>query len=329
MLNMEKEKDFSAPNAMVLNIQRLSTEDGPGVRTTVFLKGCSLSCEWCHNPESIHPYKEVQWFGTKCIGCRSCVNICPDNAVIFREDGIFIDREKCSRCLLCVKECPSTAMEVKGEEWELDKLVDEVIKDRAYFEKSKGGITVSGGEALCQWQFTTEFFKRLKELGIHTTLDTCGMCSKNAITSVLPYTDLVLFDLKLMDPQLHKKFTGTTNQVVLENVKSIAETIRKNGYPSQIWIRTPVIPNATADDNNIIAIGEFISENLNDVISRWDLCAFNNLCDDKYKRLDREWAFREAKLIPKEEMERLAQLAKSTGVNPEIVFWSGPTRVDD
>lgn len=321
--------DHSGKKALVLNIQRMSTEDGPGLRTTVFFKGCSLACAWCHNPESIRLTKEILWVETKCIGCQSCLKACSSNALSMTETGLIIERDKCIRCLSCAKDCPTTAIEIKGEEWDLDKLVLEVIKDRAYFEKSGGGISVSGGEALVQSDFIGLFFQRLKQVGIHTVLDTCGVCSKAALERVLPYTDLVLFDIKLMDPVLHRNYTGASNEVILDNLLYLADRIRKNKRPAGLWIRTPVIPDATAQDENIKAIGRFISENIKDVTDKWELCAFNNLCRDKYRRLNLEWLFNETELIRRDDMIRFADLAKDTGVNPQIVCWSGPTRVED
>lgn len=308
---------------LILNIQRMSTEDGPGIRTTVFFKGCSLSCKWCHNPESISWKKEIQWIETRCIGCNTCINKCQSGALSMTDDGIKIDRAKCILCLSCANECPTLALEVKGEEWELQNLVDEVIKDRAYFGKSGGGVTVSGGEALLQPVFVSNFLEKLKGLGIHTAVDTCGMCSKEALQMVLPYTDLVLYDIKLMDPKAHDRYTGQSNERILDNISFIAEMMKSSQKPKELWIRTPIIPGATANTDNIKSIGSFITLNLKDYVSRWDLCAFNNLCRDKYRRMDMEWMFSKAELMEKEEMENLAKNATESLVNPEIVHWSG------
>lgn len=245
------------------------------------------------------------------------------------DEGITIDRQRCIRCFVCAEECPAAALEVKGEEWEIEKLARETLKDRAYFEKSKGGVTASGGEAMTQADFVSRFFSYLKEKGIHTALDTCGMCTKEAFEKVMPYTDLVLYDLKLMDSPLHKNFTGRPNETILKNSLLVADAMRVKGNPKELWIRTPMIPDVTANDDNIGAIGRFIAANLDDVVSRWDLCAFNNLCHDKYRILGREWLFSETELMKKEEMNHYAALAAGTGVKPEIVHWSGATRLDD
>lgn len=239
--------------AMVVDIQKMSTEDGPGIRTTVFFKGCSLRCAWCHNPEGISPRIEVQWLENRCIGCWSCTNACSNDALKFEKPGIRIDRNRCKSCLSCVNTCPTGALEAKGRLWDMDSLFREVLKDRAYYEKSGGGVTASGGEALLQSNFIEFFFKKLKDENIHTALDTAGNVDFECIERVLPYTDLVLYDIKMMDPVLHKKFTGSDNERILENLIGIAGYIRKNNRPS-IWIRTPVIPGAT-DSKEVIEIG--------------------------------------------------------------------------
>lgn len=315
------------PKALVLDIQRISTEDGPGLRTTVFLKGCNLVCSWCHNPESISFKKQVLWVGTHCIGCHSCLDVCKNGALEFTEKGLIIDRNKCIVCTTCVSACPTGAMEVKGVEWELSALVHEVLKDKAYFGKD-GGITVSGGEPLMQSTFVESFLKELKNNGIHTAVDTAALVPCKVLEKILPYTDLLLLDLKLFDPEEHKKFTGVENSLILQNARFLAEYIKRNGKP-ELWIRTPIIPNATNEDENITAIGKFINANLYDIPSKWELCSFNNLCSDKYKRLDIKWDLENEPLLHKDEMEHLYQVAKKSGVDPKIVKWSGATKVED
>jgi len=315
--------------ARVLEIQRMSTEDGPGIRTTVFFKGCSLRCIWCHNPESISPKPQVHWIGTRCIGCRTCIDVCRSGALSLEQDGMEIDRSRCIGCGTCAEECPSTAMEILGKEWTLDDLTHEVIKDRAYFEKSEGGVTVSGGEPGMQAQFVAKFLKSLREKGLHTALDTCGLCSREAFDLLLPYSSMVLYDLKEIDPEKHKKFTGETNEKIFRNILYVSEYMESHLYPATLWIRTPIIPGLTAREENIAGIGRFITENLKGVVDRWELCAFNNLCRDKYIRLGLEWMLKDSLLLKKDFMETLAGTAKSSGVDPDIVFWSGSTRLEE
>lgn len=312
---------------LVLEIQRMSTEDGPGIRTTVFLKGCTLACAWCHNPESISPRPQLQWVGSRCIGCLACVSACPKKALQKGPEGIAINRDICDGCGICAEECPSTAMELLGTAWEADALADEVEKDRSYFESSGGGVTASGGEPAMQPDFTAAFLKRLKEKGISTALDTCGQAGREAYEKILPHADHILFDLKEMDPALHRKFTGHENGRILENIRFAAGYAKRKGAP--LWVRTPVIPGFTANETTIRAIGRFIAENLDGAVTRWDLCAFNNLCRDKYARLGKDWVLAGSGLLEKSVMERLADVAGKSGVDPNIVRWSGSTKLED
>lgn len=313
--------------ATILDLQRFSTEDGPGIRTTVFFKGCSLACLWCHNPESISFAKQIQWLKTRCIGCRTCIKSCPVNALVLSEEGITIMRDNCNLCLACVEKCPTGAIEVKGTLWSLNDLVNEVLKDRSYFEKSGGGVTISGGDPLMQANFSIQFLSRLKEEGIHTAVDTAGYVPRKTIKSILPYTDLILYDLKFINRQKHKIFTGADNKLIFDNIEFLADYIKNHDRP-EMWIRTPVIPGATDYDENIMAIGEFIVDKLLSAVSKWELCAFNNLCRDKYVRLDMDWDFKKDILLSKEKMEHLAFVARNSGVNPDIVGWSGSVKVE-
>ncbi len=315
--------------ATVLEIVRMSTEDGPGIRTTVFFKGCSLRCAWCHNPESISPEPQLCWFANRCIGCRTCEDICPNDALTLAEDGVHIDRDRCQACGTCAAECPGTALEILGTRWGVDDLVAEVLKDRAYFETSGGGITASGGEPTLQSEFLGQFFKTLRGRGIHTALDTCGYCSKTALDRVLPYAAMVLFDIKLMDPEKHRMYTGHGNRRILENLLYVADYIRSHVHPSALWIRTPLIPGATADHENIEQIARFITSEISDVVNRWELCAFNNLCRDKYVRLGQNWMFATTELMTQAELDGYVRTAVAAGMPEDKVCWTGSSRFEN
>lgn len=305
----------------------MSTEDGPGIRTTVFMKGCTLKCLWCHNPESISIHPQVQWIGSRCIGCKTCIAVCPNGALLMTASGIDLNRIVCQGCGMCAEACPTTAMELLGKAWNVSDLIDELLKDRAYFEKSDGGVTISGGEATLQTDFVSTLLKILSDKGIHTAIDTCGLTRKETLDLLLPYTDMVLYDLKEIDPQLHRRFTHSSNEQILDNLIYITKYMKDHEKPREIWIRTPLIPAATATDKNVMGIARFIAANCSEVVTRWDLLAFNNLCRDKYLRLGLDWQYRETELLTTEELERLAEVARNSAVNPAIVHWSGSTDI--
>jgi pyruvate formate lyase activating enzyme len=321
--------DTGTEIGLILDIQRMSSEDGPGLRTTVFFKGCNLKCAWCHNPESISFSKNLLWIENRCISCDSCGKVCQNGALVAGRAGIDINRVRCKACLACVEACPAGALEAKGAAWKADRLVEEVLKDRVYFEKSGGGITVSGGEALLQAAFVCRFLEKLQDRAIHTALDTAGNVSFDVLISALWHTDLVLYDLKLIDAARHRLYTGNDNSLILDNAARLASLMRKDSGNKELWIRTPVIPGATADEENIAAIGNFITAELGSVVAKWELCTFNNLCRDKYQRLGEEWRFRDTPLILRHEMERLLGVAAASGVPVETVCWSGRTRLEE
>ena len=310
----------------ILEIIRMSTEDGPGIRTTVFFKGCSLACGWCHNPESIHPKPQIQWIETSCIGCGICVETCPEKALARTDQGIAINRMLCTGCGLCAEECPTTAMELLGKKWTVHDLADELVKDRVYFEQSGGGVTLSGGEAALQHDFCLTLLKELRRRNIPTALDTCGQVSQPVLAALLPYVDILLYDLKEIDPGKHKIFTGAGNEKILANAIFAAHFKKAHPYPKTLWIRTPVIPGATDTVENIRGIGDFIEANMAGAVERWELCTFNNLCRDKYQRLGMNWSFADDDLPERTGMEELTRVAQSR-VTPSIVCWSGSTKL--
>ncbi len=310
---------------LVFQIQKMSTEDGPGIRTTVFFKQCPLKCIWCHNPESILKKPQLEWFKHKCIGCNTCIQTCQQNSLNFNENGLNIDRETCTSCGECSEACPSTALSMLGKWWSLEDLFHEIEKDKVYYTKSGGGITVSGGEPTQQPEFVGNFLKKCQENGISTALDTCGYASNKTYDKLLPYVDLVLLDIKMIDSNKHNKHTGVVNDIILENAVWIMEFLKKNN--KEMWIRTPIIPKYSATEENIKGIGIFIVEKLDNFPERWDLLSFNRLCADKYSRLGLDWVLKDESLMTSEEMEFFSEIAKKTNV--KNVHWSGLTRKQD
>jgi len=316
-------------SGQILHLQRLSTEDGPGIRTTVFFKGCPMHCAWCHNPESISSRVQTQWFNVRCLGCHTCIEACPNECLTMTDDGLFIDRARCLACGTCVDVCPSGALETIGRTVSVEELLSELLKDRAYYEKSGGGVTLSGGEPTFQPDFAEALLYGLKQQGIATAIDTCGLTSTHTLDRLLPLTDLVLFDIKLYNSDLHHKFTGVSNKHILENLIYIRDYRRSQTRPFELWIRTPLIPGATTATGNLQAVGHYLADTLNGSGSRWELCAFNNLCSDQYYRLGMKWVYEGTLLMTSDELARCENIAKASGFPSDLIFATGATRATE
>lgn len=293
----------------VFNIQKYSLHDGPGIRTTVFLKGCPLSCWWCHNPESQGINPEIVFWQNKCIACGDCEKVCPVGAVKLTKEGFNLDKVKCTLCGKCAEACPSEALEKIGKKMSVDEVMDEVEKDRIFYEESGGGVTFSGGEPLLQIDFLEKLLIMSKQKGIHTVVDTSGHTSWENIERIKDNVDLFLYDIKHMDYEKHKKCMGVSNVVILENLKKLA------GSGSRIWIRIPVIPGINDDDLNIKRTCEYISSlSLRDVY----LLPYHNIARDKYRRLDMEYKISHVHQPEDEEMEEIEQKFRDYGFNVKI-----------
>jgi len=308
---------------LLFSVHRLSTDDGPGLRDTFFLKGCGLRCAWCHNPESIQPTPEIWWLEQKCIGARDCIRVCPQQALDLTERGIVIDRDRCTACGLCVDACPGRALEMIGKSWRVDALLAETLKERVFFRNSGGGVTLSGGEPCLQADFAAGFFEACRREGIHTALDTCGYTRWEAIEPVVRHSDLVLYDLKEMDSARHLVFTGGSNERILANLLRLRDFLREDGSRPAIWIRTPLVPGYTATEENIAAIARFIDGHLGERVERWELCAFNNTCAAKYGKLGRRWTLEGQSLLDREVGNCLVETARNGLHRPESVHLTG------
>lgn len=263
--------------ANIFDIKHFAVHDGPGIRTTVFFKGCPLKCRWCHNPESISAKKQLGYLLHKCVGCGKCVAACPQGAHTFTPDGLHkFEREKCTACGACAKVCPADALSLYGKEAELEAVLTELLEDEDFYESSNGGVTLSGGECLIQADFCAELLKRLKENGIHTAVDTCGFVSREAIDKVLPYTDLFLYDMKAFDDDVHIRCTGQSNKCILENLSYID----KCGGKTEI--RIPFVPDYNSDQ--IEKIAGFLSTLKN--LTKIKILPYHNYAGTKYKSLD-------------------------------------------
>ncbi len=259
--------------ALIFDIKRFSVHDGPGIRTTIFFKGCPLRCLWCQNPEGFKLKKEIYYFPSKCINCGSCIKACPNNALKLSSDGkLKIDREKCSLCGKCVSVCSTEAISFNGEWVSISELVELTLRDLQFYKDSGGGVTLSGGEPTMQTPAAESFLKELKKRNIHTAIETCGCAKGEDFVRVLNYTDLVIFDLKLANKKLHQKFTGVSNEVILENLRRISG--------KDLLIRIPIIPGYTDMKENMISLSKIISK-LNRVRGV-ELIPYNELAEAKY-----------------------------------------------
>lgn len=303
----------------ISDIQKMSTEDGPGIRTTVFFKGCNLKCIWCHNPENIPFYRQKYWLKDRCIGCFTCRDVCPNGAISFHEDGLVFDEKLCVFCLVCADSCPANAIEVKGQSISVQELIKELLKDKAYYEVSGGGVTLSGGEPVLHWEYIEPLVQELKRQGVHVALDTAGNYPYHILQKLLPYIDLVLYDIKAVDSEKHKEMTGLENTQILQNAKRLGAQ-----SSVEVWIRTPIIPGYTDESKNIEAIGKFLKQNMPD-ITKWEMLSFNNLCAHKYRLLGKEWALKDAEFISRSKMEQLCKTARKY---VKSAIWSGATKAE-
>lgn len=277
---------------VITNIQVYSLHDGPGVRTLVFLKGCPLRCEWCCNPECERPDIEVEFNNSKCIRCGECLKICGRKAInpdLKLKSGFKINKDLCNESGDCVGVCPTDALSFVGKAVSVDEVLEKVKKDRIFYLTSQGGLTISGGEPLYQFEFTRELLKRSFNDNIDTAIETCGYAPWKYFEQILPYLNLVLYDIKHMDPVKHKQMTGVSNRLILSNLKKLS----RSGVP--IVIRLPLIPQFNLKQGNITKTAKFISS-LENVIEV-NLMLFHQLGKNKYNRLCREYSLKELKTL--------------------------------
>lgn len=289
-------------NGFVSEIERCSTVDGPGIRTIVFLKGCPLRCRWCHNPENLWKAQQVGWVENKCIGCLRCVQACPKGLIRQTSKALVTDETACTGCARCAAVCPTGARVVFGRQMTAEEVAAEVARDALFFQTSRGGVTVSGGEPLFQPEFTAELLRLCHEKGFHTALDTCGFAPTQALEAVLPYVDLALFDLKHADPEAHRQVTGQRPESIWDNLRRIDE----KGI--SIWIRTPIVPGLNDSEENVIALARIV--NRFPRIARWELMPFHRFGEEKYRQLQMAYPSEAIQPPSRADMERLADTAR-------------------
>ena len=294
---------ISNKSGLIFSIKRFEINDGVGVRTTVFLKGCPLECLWCHNPEGLSKKQEIGVFSQKCIGCMDCANECECH--LFTDSGRVFLRDKCKGCMKCADLCVSGAIVEYGKKYSAEEVLFEVLKDREIYEKTGGGITLSGGEPMLQPDFVLELLKLAKNENLNTALDTCGYAKWENYEKVLPFVDMVLYDLKAFDPNLHKTLTGKDNTLILDNLKKISQTKTK------IAVRIPLIP--TLNDGEIKEIGEFLSQLEN--IVEVKVLPYHNYSSNKYQSLNKSYLLDEIVPPNDEEIELAIKTLKSYNIN--------------
>lgn len=292
----------------ITNIQKFSIHDGDGIRTTVFFKGCPLKCEWCHNPETQRFEKEMEVDGEKCTGCGTCASVCPNGAVRMTEDHRpSWDPKACTFCGKCENFCPAGVREIVGREYTVKELTKELMKDQMFYEESGGGVTFSGGEVMSMdMDFILAMAKELKRQDVTLTIDTCGYVPYERFEKILPYVNTFLYDVKVMDPELHKKYMGTDNKLILENL------VRLSQDGARIYIRIPTIKEVNGNEENMKETIAFLKQH--DIHPAGvNLLPYHDTGSGKYAKLDMEYKGTDLHAPDKEEMEALAALFVNAG----------------
>ena len=293
---------------LITDIQRFSLNDGPGIRTTVFFKGCNMRCPWCHNPETLSFKPQLLFYPEKCIYCGKCFHICPTKAHKIENDHHVLDRSLCVDCGKCAAFCYPEALVMSGQKMTVEEIMAQIRQDKAYYDASQGGVTLSGGEVLCHTEFAARLARACKEEGISVAIETNLSLPLSQIRKLLQHVDLIMADCKLMDDAMHKKYTGISNETVLANILAIRDI--------PMIVRTPLIPGVTATQENLRAIGAFLAGKEN--LLYYELLNFNPLGGSKYQSLQKDHAFAQARPYSPEELKQFQAMAAASGVEVKV-----------
>jgi pyruvate formate lyase activating enzyme len=295
---------------IVFDIKKFSIHDGPGIRTTVFFKGCPLRCWWCHNPEGLASEPELIFRASRCICCEACLSACEQDAISLNDCTPSTDISRCTLCGACVEACYAEAREIVGREMTVAQVMAEIERDVPFYDESDGGVTFSGGEPLLQWDFLLALLRACKAKEIHTAVDTCGFAPWEAFDAVREYVDLFLYDLKLMDDARHRQFTGVFNESTLSNL----EALSRQGH--NIIVRVPLVPGVNDDDANIRQTGMFLAglPHLDGV----DILPYHRMGSEKYEQLNKTYRLPETLSPSNERVAELAQVLEEFGLRVKI-----------
>lgn len=298
---------------LILELKGNSLDDGPGIRSVVFVKGCPLSCIWCHNPESKKTIEEISYSASDCIGCGTCIEVCNQNA-LSKSNPFYIDRNKCNMCFECVEECPAKALTKVGSEMSIKEVLNHVMRDKPFFDVSGGGVTLSGGEITLFPEFAGELLKELKENRINTLIETCGQFDFAMFEKfMLPYIDIIYYDLKIFDPDLHKKYCGSSNETILENFSMLFKLSQNMDFA--ILPRTPLIPNISDTDENLILTADYL-KSLG--VKKSQLLPYNPTWLDKNQNLGiqgNDWLNHNKEFQSKEKIQHCENIYLSRGIS--------------
>ena len=308
------QKSASRQSGAISQIQHFSVHDGPGIRTTVFFKGCPLSCLWCHNPENQALQPVLMLYQRRCSGCRSCADACTSNAVYFEKEHACIDRNACRACGACVEVCPLGARALVGKTVTVDEVAAKVLKDKIFYDTSGGGVTFSGGEPLLQLKFLIALARQSKEHGIHTTLDTSGYAASQILLQALEFIDLVIFDIKLINPEKHRRFTGVDNALIFDNFLKVYER------PIDMIARIPLIHEINDSPEDVAEFAEFFGNFHPRDNFRIELLPYHGFGEPKYDALGKPFCIKQGK-ITHAVIEGLLYTLRNMGFNITINCW--------